>query len=344
LLEFERWIACRRLATMLCLPIGGQSPRCLGNPASAAAPFKCATPSSASLQLARVLCATLASTASITSRVAIKARGKWSSAVKPADGRRRGPQTPLEVLFEDDALLLVDKPAGMLSQAATPGGESLCSEARRHLGRSSGSRKTFVGLIHRLDRDVTGVCALAKTSAAAKWMSTQFAGRLACKEYLAVVRSWSRYDGPTRLEHRYAVDENGQAFEAAEGDAGARDCSLICHPVASGPSGVTALLVRLLTGRRHQIRYQLAAEGSPLLGDSRYGSGPRDGSRRWIQRPALHAWSLSFNHPTPPHSNCEVVAPVPADMTSLMNAVGIDIHDAETEAAKAAIAAASRQT
>jgi len=336
---------------MLC-PTPLQPARCLECPAAPAAVFQQAPHFSASERLARVLCGTLASTVSIASKVAVKARGDWRNPVKPAvaGGSRHQPRdqraqirqhrAPLQILFEDDALLVVDKPAGVLSQAATPGGDSLCSQARRHLAGprkpGPGAGKLFVGLIHRLDRDVTGVCAMAKTREAAKWMSKQFSGRLARKEYLAVVRSWSQ-SGSTRLEHRYMVDESGQASEASDSDSGARDCSLICHPIASGPSGVTVLLVRLLTGRRHQIRYQLAAEGSPLLGDTRYGSGPRDGSRRWIRRPALHAWSLSFQHPDPPHADCQVAAPIPGDMHSLMSAVGISLDDTATASARAAI-------
>lgn len=207
----------------------------------------------------------------------------------------------------------------------------MCGKVRSYLGRkrSGSADKTYVGLIHRLDRDVTGVCTFAKTPEAARWLGAQFSGREVRKEYIGVVRRW-RPGGMVRLKNMLEVDDTGKARESASSDGdidgtadGGKYCELECRPLCAGPSGVTAVLVRLLTGRRHQIRFQLAEAQSPLLGDPRYGSGVRDGSRKWIQRPALHAWRLRFSHPAEPHLPCEVVAPLPSDIAALLAAVGI---------------------
>ncbi|CAE8599029.1 unnamed protein product, partial [Polarella glacialis] len=229
-----------------------------------------------------------------------------SSAAGVTGGRRA--QRPsnigfssLEVLMEDEHVLVINKPAGLLSQSASRGDDCLVKRARHHLAQGN---DPFVGLVHRLDRDVTGVCILAKTKLAARWLSRQFASRTVRKEYVGIVRRWSS-EGVRLLRNTMEVDEGGQAHEADPESPGAQAAALECRSIGSGPSGASALLVRLHTGRRHQIRYQLATAESALLGDRRYGSGCRDGSRKWIQRPALHAWRLRFAHPAEPHSVCE---------------------------------------
>eukprot|EP00930_Biecheleria_cincta_P032496 TRINITY_DN22559_c0_g1_i1.p1 TRINITY_DN22559_c0_g1~~TRINITY_DN22559_c0_g1_i1.p1 ORF type:complete len:371 (-),score=50.29 TRINITY_DN22559_c0_g1_i1:43-1155(-) len=245
------------------------------------------------------------------------------------DHQQRKCRDPLEVLFEDEQMLVINKAAGVLAQADEKGGDSLCVQARHYLKQTSAD--PFVGLIHRLDRDVTGISVLAKSSLAAKWVSEQFASRNVQKEYIAVVRKWSS-SGSLLLRSVMQVDETGQASEAELGTPGAQQASLECRRLCAGPSGVTALLVRLHTGRRHQIRFQLSSVGSPLLGDRRYGRGSRDGSRKWIQRPALHAWRLRFLHPSEPHDMCEVVAPLPSDLAALLSAVGMQPDQVLAEA------------
>lgn len=283
-------------------------------------------------------------------------RGRWRERPSRRAGRgRRGrrplaprlapsavPVPPPEVLYEDDEVLAFDKPAGLLSQAAAPGDDSLCARARAHLEAQSsrqspeqpGEGEIFVGLLHRLDRDVTGACVLAKNREAARQLSAQFAGRTVRKEYIAVSRRWEEGSGATTLRHQLMPNEGRQSQQVARGSAAAlsQHAALICRPLCAGPSGVTALLVRLLTGKKHQIRCQLAAVNSALLGDPHYGSGTRDGSGRWIRRPALHSWRLSFMHPKEPHEPCTVVAPLPADLRAVMEATQIDPEEVLAEA------------
>lgn len=258
-------------------------------------------------------------------RRAVRRRAARRTARNTTAGREGG---ALPVLLEDDSLLVVDKPAGLLSQAFKRGEESLCSHVRAHLAMggegggdsSAASRITpFVGLVHRLDRDVTGACTFAKTPAAARWLGAQFSDRKVLKEYIGVVRRWRGGPGVRELRHMVWTDDAGVARVVVGG--GGKEAALECRPLCSGPSGVTAVLVKLLTGRRHQIRAQLAEVESPLLGDPRYGHGTRDGSRRWIRRPALHAWRLRFAHPAAPHVPCEVAAPLPGDIAALLSAV-----------------------
>eukprot|EP00931_Biecheleriopsis_adriatica_P117138 TRINITY_DN9268_c0_g1_i1.p1 TRINITY_DN9268_c0_g1~~TRINITY_DN9268_c0_g1_i1.p1 ORF type:complete len:654 (+),score=60.34 TRINITY_DN9268_c0_g1_i1:29-1963(+) len=239
----------------------------------------------------------------------------------------------LDILLEDDEVLVVNKAAGILSMANEPGEHSLCSVARVHLSQGRPRSEPFVGLVHRLDSDVTGAIVIGKTKEAASWLSRQFAQRTVKKEYIAVVRRWE-HEGVQVLKNIMETDDFGQAHEAPKGSDASQKASLQCRKLWSAPSGATALLVRLHTGRRHQIRYQLAAAGSPLLGDKRYGNGKGDGSRRWVQRPALHSWRLQFEHPEAPHSACEVLAPLPADLVALMKAIGIPPQEVLAEASK----------
>jgi len=231
----------------------------------------------------------------------------------------------LPVILEDEHILVVNKPAGLPAQADRRGGASLCSMARSYLRCDPPGRSVhpfpFVGLIHRLDKDVTGVCVLAKTKAAARDLSAQFATRRVSKEYIGVVRRWEP-GGAREVKHWLRVDDTGFVHEATPGSDGSLVASLTCQPLKVAPSGATAVLVRLHTGRKHQIRFQLAACSSPLLGDPRYGHGTRDGSRKWIRRPALHSWRLRFEHPKT-GAICQVVAPLPLDIASLLSAIQI---------------------
>ena len=223
------------------------------------------------------------------------ATGPGRPAPRPtAEPRSRVASGPgVTVLYLDNHLLVVDKPAGRLVQGDATGDPNLVTEAKAYLkDRFDKPGNVFVGLVHRLDRPTSGVVVLARTSKAAGRLSDQFRRRTTDKRYLAVL------DG--------VLDPEGQAIDGLQkadgsvrivdlGDPGAQRAALRWRTLAV-EGGRSLVDVHLETGRKHQIRAQLAARGAPVLGDFRYGS-PREpfAEGRGI---ALHAWRLGLEHPT----------------------------------------------
>jgi 23S rRNA pseudouridine1911/1915/1917 synthase len=198
----------------------------------------------------------------------------------------------LVILHEDNHLLVVDKPAGMLSQGDLTGDLDLLTLARETIKRRDGKPgNVYLGLVHRLDRPVSGVMVLAKTSKAAGRLSDQFRRRIPTKIYLAVVHG--RPD-PTagRLEHRLVNDRAARMTRVDDSGAGGKTARLRYRTMEEGRDR-SLVEVELETGLKHQIRVQLAAMGHAVLGDARYGAKERLPGRAI----ALHARSLTFEHP-----------------------------------------------
>lgn len=229
---------------------------------------------------------------------------------------------PVHILFEDNHLLVVDKPAGLLVQ----GGDRATPDADDHLVRRAAAwlkarydkpGNVYVGLVHRLDRNTSGVVVLAKTSKAAERLSTAFASRAVDKTYLALASGLTPARGA--LEHWLAPAGDGSVVAPAE-SPGAKRSALSFETLAHG-DGASLLAVRLETGRKHQIRVQLAAVGHALLGDRRYAP-PAVAAR--ATRTALHAWSVALDHPVR-GGRLTFVAPPPADFVQLLERVRIAV-------------------
>ena len=217
---------------------------------------------------------------------------------------------PLPLLFEDDHLLIVDKPAGLVVHPAykNPSGTLLDELGAR--GWPPGTRPSIVG---RLDRVTSGLVIVAKTAEAHARLQRALASGDAEKIYLAVVRGTTPAAGVIDLplasdpadRRRRAVSPAGApsvtAFERV--DTGAD---------ASGT--VSRLTCRLVTGRRHQIRVHLAARGWPIVGDATYGT-----ALEGFPRIALHAWRTAFVHPMTGEP-LEVEAPLPPDLRAVIDA------------------------
>ena len=195
------------------------------------------------------------------------------------------------ILFEDDHIIVIDKPAGLAVESASYTSPDLKSILRTYLG----GRDIFV--VHRLDQPVGGILVFGKTSAAAAALSAQLAGGME-KIYTARVSGEIPADRGT-LENEISFDKKSGRAVVRDVEEGAGRGS---------PRGAAAwkraklsyekksdheLEIRLYTGRRHQIRAQLAHAGMPILGDVRYGGEPCDGS----EGICLWASSLSFDHP-----------------------------------------------
>jgi 23S rRNA pseudouridine1911/1915/1917 synthase len=193
-----------------------------------------------------------------------------------------------QVLFEDEDVIVVDKPAGLLTMA-TP------RERRRTLyaflydllKRRRPPERIFI--VHRLDRDVSGLLVFAKNPEAKEVLQDQFRARRAGRTYVALVEGIVEEDAFTI---RSLLAET-KALRVYVTDDARRGRSAVTHvKVLERGRGRTLLEVRLETGRKHQIRVHLAERGHPVVGDRRYGT-PRRGTRQL----ALHAARLRFKHP-----------------------------------------------
>ena len=216
----------------------------------------------------------------------------------------------LEILYEDNHLLVVAKPAGLLVQGDATSDPSLLDlgkDHRRKAGRKPGG--VYLGLVHRLDRPVSGVVVLACTSKAAARLSQQFREGSATKTYLAVTQA----PGPRPLEDQDTVASGlWEDFLLKDRSANRTIClstsrqgaRFACTRWRRLSATRTLLLLELspLTGRSHQLRAQCAHRGMPIYGDHKYGS--RHHLHSGI---ALHAHALEIDHPTrhvPLHFTC----------------------------------------
>ncbi len=226
------------------------------------------------------------------------------------------------VIFEDDDILVVDKPSGLSSQGGGRNVHSL-DELLGAFAKSSGSRPR---LIHRLDRDTSGVLLTAKSQPAAAFLGKAMMGRRVRKTYLAVV-------APGRLDSKEGAVETALLREdhgresfvrvAAPDEPGAQAAVTRYRTLAASDAGA---LVELSprTGRMHQLRVHMASIGHPIAGDPRYGGAMVVGSVA-APRLMLHASALAFPHPAGGERRIE--APVPADMRFLLDGLGLTIPE-----------------
>lgn len=196
-----------------------------------------------------------------------------------------------EVLYLDNHLLVVVKPAGMLAQGDATGDASLLDWGKAFLKRKFDKPgNVFLGLVHRLDRPASGVMVLARTSKAAARLAEQFRRRSPEKSYLALAEGRLAGDGACE---DFLVKEDRQVRVVPADYPRAKRAVLRWRAVAHR-DGLTLLDIDLETGRAHQIRVQLASRGYPLLGDFRYGARRELDGRNL----ALHAYRLTVEHPT----------------------------------------------
>jgi 23S rRNA pseudouridine1911/1915/1917 synthase len=222
----------------------------------------------------------------------------------------------LEVLFEDNHCLAVNKPAGLPSQGDASGDPSLVDLAMLYLkARYHKPGNVYVGLVHRLDRPTSGVVLLAKTSKAASRLSDQFRTGTISKLYWAIVEGEPRdQEGEwvDMLEKDTRQNRSGVVLEDSSTSKEAR----VAFRVLERWGSVAKLELRPATGRSHQLRVQLAKRGLPIVGDRKYGAKSQLKALDGRFRIALHARRVTFMHPTRPEA-ISVDAPVPADWPEL---------------------------
>ena len=197
----------------------------------------------------------------------------------------------LEVLYEDNHLIAVNKPGGLLVQGDRSGEESLMDVVKEYIReRYQKPGNVFLGLVHRLDRPVSGVVLFARTSKAASRLTKQWRAREVRKTYWAVVEGTIKPE-QGRIEGH--LRKSGKRVRIArEGDPGAKGAVLEYRTLAHGKGG-SLLEIALITGRKHQIRIQLSQAGCPVVGDVKYGAQEflEDKTIRLVAR------SLNFRHP-----------------------------------------------
>jgi 23S rRNA pseudouridine1911/1915/1917 synthase len=223
---------------------------------------------------------------------------------------------PLPILYEDNHLLVVNKPAGWPTTHDSGCGTTVDQWVKGYLKRKySKPGQVFLGIVHRLDKPVSGVLLFARTSKAAARLSQQFRLHQVEKIYWAVVSH------PLSLDRNGIFPCEGAEFELRDSllldDSAARvrvvpdgtpnSCSALtlAHLLARSPSDFL-LELRPQTGRKHQLRVQLASRGWPIIGDQKYGS-----DRRFPVGIALHARKLTFRHPVR-HEMISIEAELPA--------------------------------
>ncbi|CAM2007765.1 RluA family pseudouridine synthase [Acanthopleuribacter pedis] len=197
----------------------------------------------------------------------------------------------LSVVYHDNHLLVVNKPAGLLSQADETGDIDLLTLAKSWVKDTyQKPGQVYLGLVHRLDRPASGLMVLARTSKAAARLTRQFQARTPHKRYWALLQG--RLDGAGRWED-YLIKSGRVVSVVSQKNPKAKYAALRWRALAYHKD-TTLVAVELETGRPHQIRVQFASRGFPLLGDLRYRATRRfDGENL-----ALHCFQLGLEHPT----------------------------------------------
>jgi 23S rRNA pseudouridine1911/1915/1917 synthase len=237
---------------------------------------------------------------------------------RPGSARRR-PRTgligPLHVVYEDDALVVVNKPAGLLTVPLERKTEapSVYDQIEDRF-RSYGNRRPFV--VHRIDQDTSGLVVFAKDAIAQRALKNQFKRREPARVYWAVV--YGSPDPAAGTWRDFLVWDDKALIQKETHPRDPRGTEAVCaYRVIESFEGASLIEVRLRTGRRNQIRIQARLRGHTLVGEERYVFGPE--SRRPIAfgRQALHAYRLTFEHPDDGRMLDFEAAP-PADFTDLL--------------------------
>jgi 23S rRNA pseudouridine1911/1915/1917 synthase len=222
----------------------------------------------------------------------------------------------LRILFEDDALLVLDKPAGLLTvplerRNAAPSAYSLVED---HL-RPRGKRRPLV--VHRIDRDTSGLVVFAKHARAQEALKAQFKRREPERVYWAVVYGRPRPAEGTWRDHLVWDSKALIQKRTSPGDPRGKE-AISDYRVLERFEGASLVEVRLRTGKRNQIRLQARLRGHTLVGEQRYVTGPEALRPIAFPRQALHARRLAFQHPADGRP-LQFEAPVPADLEALLN-------------------------
>jgi 23S rRNA pseudouridine1911/1915/1917 synthase len=238
----------------------------------------------------------------------------------PQPTAAHGEDIPLTIVYEDEVLLVVNKPAGMVVHpAAGHAGGTLVNAVLGHAPDLVVGNAGRPGIVHRLDRDTSGLIVVAKQDEALRNLQRQFSSRLVHKTYLALVHG--RVTVPQgKIEAPLARDPHDRKRFAVVTSSKARQAVTIFR-VAELLRDFSLLRLEPQTGRTHQIRVHLAFIHHPVVGDSIYGR-PRDDALG-LARQFLHAWRLAFVHPGS-GDPMDFTAPLPDDLGEALKQAGGD--------------------
>ena len=224
------------------------------------------------------------------------------------------PDLAIEIVHEDSALVVVDKPAGIPTLALRDGDDA--TVASFLIGRfpdlaDAGESPLEAGIAHRLDNDTSGLLVAARTAAAYRDLRRQFTERHVVKEYTALVEGLVREEG--KIQTSIAPERRRRdRMRVSEDAPGAREAHTQYRPLQQ-VGRATLLAVRIRTGVRHQIRVHLASIGHPVVGDTLYGASTRSGARRQM----LHACYLELDHPVTAQ-RLDLRSGIPADFDQIV--------------------------
>src|SRR5206468_1186971 len=246
---------------------------------------------------------------------------------EPQPAHNEAQDIPLTVVFEDDHLLVVDKAAGLVVHPAAGNFDGTLVNALLHhcAGNLSGiGGVARPGIVHRIDKDTSGLLVVAKTDVAHEGLARQFAAHSIDRRYLAIVSGVPKTAEGTVDAPLARSSANRKKIAIVESGRGKR---AVTHWRRLQPLRDGALVeCRLETGRTHQVRVHMASIGHPLLGDPVYSrAGKTHGkllASLGFKRQALHAAELGFTHPVTKH-RLSFSSPMPADMQELFNALGV---------------------
>jgi len=227
-----------------------------------------------------------------------------------------GPAAEFAIRFEDEHLLVIDKPAGVVVHPAR--GHRQGTLAQALAGRAAGGEEAWrAGIVHRLDRDTSGLLVVAKSDAIHRTLKTALAARQIRREYLALVEGHPPARTGT-IEAPIGRDRRHRTRMSVDSDANAPKPAITHFAIERSLPQATLLRVRLQTGRTHQIRVHLRAIGHPICGDKDYGHAGLYG----LDRQFLHAARLAFKHPVS-GADVDVRSALPDDLeTALASAEG----------------------
>ncbi|MCR5329516.1 MAG: RluA family pseudouridine synthase [Saccharofermentans sp.] len=207
------------------------------------------------------------------------------------DGKVTTLPSGVQVLYEDNHIIVAIKPAGVLSQSDGSDSPDMLTILKAYIKEKySKPGEVYLGLVHRLDRPVSGVMVFARTSKAASRLSEQIRMRRVEKLYRCVADGI--LEGSGRLENYISKDQDSNTVTVSDTEKPGFKLSYLDYKTIASKDGLTLVEVKLGTGRSHQIRAQMAHSGHALIGDRKYGK--KDNLCKDI---ALEAYKLSFEHP-----------------------------------------------
>ncbi len=204
----------------------------------------------------------------------------------------------LKVLYEDNHIIVVEKPVNIPSQGDKTGDEDMLTIIKKYLKEKYNKPgDVYLGLVHRLDRPTGGVMVFARTSKAASRLSEQIRTNSFEKKYLAVINGRMEEPKATLEDYLFKLQKSNTSYVVRPNKKDAKQAILEYNEKAYNKEQDLSLMeIKLKTGRHHQIRVQFASRGHSLYGDQKYGL--KQNSKYGKKQLALWAYSLSFNHPT----------------------------------------------